>query len=241
MGLFRNPALPASATLTLNLIIIGNLRQRSEVVGKCPEIRVIRVICNFTYLIKEKSANWNMCRTTHPKFMLRGQFFTEIWSGRKQVTNTNSFDYFRSEWTDSESCQLFHCTFTRCCFAVEKSCSTRRQFNWCSVFVSDKQTIIFIQNEQIKGICFSQCFQNCRHFHFAQANKGLATYWMTSCGKVRVTQAQMPLQLSTWLRSKVQCRFNDINTTNFGTKIRPPELALYCCLISWRSHVVGLW
>lgn len=201
MGLFRNLTLPASATLTLNLIIIGNLRQSSEVVGKCREVRVIW-IKNITYLIQEKSAN--MCRTTHLKFMLRGQFFTEIWSGRKQVTNPNSFDYFRSEWTDSESCQLFHCTFTRCCFAVEKSCSTRRQFKWRSVSVSDKQTIIFIQNEQIKGICFSQCFQNCRHFHFAQANKGLATYWMTSCEKVRVTQAQMPLQLSTWLRSKVQ-------------------------------------
>ena len=202
MGLFRNLALPASATLTLNLIIIGNLRQSSEVVGKCPEIRVIW-IKNFTYyLIKENSAN--TCRTTHLKFVLRGQFFTEIWSDRKQVTNTDRFDYFSSEWTDSESCQLFHSTFTRCCFAVEKSCSTRRQFNWCSVFISDKQTIIFIQNEQIKGIFFLQCFQNCRHFHVAQANKGLATYWMTSCGKVRVTQAQMPLHLSTWLRSKVQ-------------------------------------
>lgn len=235
MGLFRNLTLPASATLTLNLIIIGNLRQSSEVVGKCPEVRVIW-IKNITYLIQEKSAN--MCRTTHLKFMLRGQFFTEIWSGRKQVTNPNSFDYFRSEWTDSESCQLFHCTFTRCCFAVEKSCSTRRQFNWCSVFVSDKQTIIFIQNEQIKGICFSQCFQNCRHFHFAQANKGLATYWMTSCGEsTRYASADAVYSF----RRGFDRRFNDINTTNFGTKVRPPELALYCCLISWRSHVVGLW
>lgn len=234
MGLFRNLTLPASATLTLNLIIIGNLRQSSEVVGKCREVRVIWIKISRIWSRKSRQTCAELLTLSSCWEVSALQRYGL--AANKLRILTASIIFVRNELTAN----LVSCFIVRLQGAASR---------WRKAVPQGDNSTDVPSLYLINKLSFSYKMNKSREFASRNVFKTAAIFIL-------------PKQIKAWLLiewrhvrkyalRKRRCRysfrrgfdrrFNDINTTNFGTKIRPPELALYCCLISWRSHVVGLW
>lgn len=167
------------------------------------------------------------------EFLWVSEFLAEVWSGCKQVPKSYSLSNFRSKGTQGKSGELTSRRFTWSCLTMKKRWSTRRKLKWCAITVFDKQTIIFVQQEQIKSVFRRSYFQIFRHFCLPQLVSSCEWRHFVSTGYASadaVTTFDVASIESSWYKYTV-----------FGIKISFRGFVLNCCNSPSCSHVVRLW